>query len=565
MAELPLALLIDTLDDEYQVAVVRGAFSAARELGVGLMCVPGGRVRDPVAERAARNTVFDLVNAETVSGVVALTSVLGSAIGPVELGAWLERFRGTPLCCVGVPIPGHVPIEVDNFGGIRELVLHLAREHGRKRIAFVQGPAGSAEAGVRFQAYRSALEEAGLSFDPSLTVEGDFLKSSGVEAVRILLENHRPRTGIDALVAANDYMALGAIQELWRRHFEVPDDIAVVGFDDVESARFARPALTTASQPTEQIGRCGVETVFGIAQGHSTQPVSLATKMVLRSSCGCSPAVGGLAGSLAPSSNSGVQTSFVQRRHAILAEMARAAAGRLGAVGAGWDARLLDGLIGDLRGGSSASFCRALEQMLQKLERAPVAGVVLQDVLTALRRQSLPCVTSVPSARDQLEDSLNEARILVSVFSEHAGERRARVARDRRRAFESAMRAARRSETAQLSQAAAETLPELGVEACVVASLEQPDDMAGKARLLFGFGARERIMSASPIQLNRLSSDPLLEHSGRVLVLLPLVASGHTLGVAVVAMARVPDDEVEQLREILGTALDMLRNTSSGG
>src|SRR5580658_10805383 len=100
-APLPLALLIDSLDDEYQVAVVRGALSAARVLGVALLCVPGGRVRDPVAERAARNIVFDLVNAETVSGVVAVTSVIGSAIGPVELEAWLERFRGLPLCCVG--------------------------------------------------------------------------------------------------------------------------------------------------------------------------------------------------------------------------------------------------------------------------------------------------------------------------------------------------------------------------------------------------------------------------------------------------------------------------------
>src|SRR5580700_7011365 len=109
-APLPLALLIDSLDDEYQVAVVRGALSAARVLGVALLCVPGGRVRDPVAERAARNIVFDLVNAET--------SVIGSAIGPVELEAWLERFRGLPLCCVGIPIPGHISVEVDNSGGI---------------------------------------------------------------------------------------------------------------------------------------------------------------------------------------------------------------------------------------------------------------------------------------------------------------------------------------------------------------------------------------------------------------------------------------------------------------
>ena len=563
-ARLPLAVLIDTLDDEYQVAVVRGAFSAARELGVALLCVPGGRVHDPVAERAARNVVFDLVTAETVSGVVAVTSVIGSAVGPAELKKWLERFRGLALCCVGVPIPGHVTVEVDNSDGIRELVLHLAQEHSRKHIAFVQGPAASVEASVRFQAFRDALDEAGLPFEPRLVVDGDFLKASGSTAVRTLLEHHRPPHQIDALVAANDYMALGAMEELWRRHIEVPDDVAVVGFDDVDSARFARPALTTASQPTGQLGKRGVEIAFEIAGGRMPSSALLPTKLVLRNSCGCASEAG-LASSIWPSLGAGVETSFVQRHQTIVAEMARAAAGRLGAVGSDWEVRLLDGLISDLRGGSSVSFRRALERVLEKLERAPVAGMILQDVLTALRRQALPCVGNVPSARDQLEDTLNEARILVSVFSEQAGERRARAARERRRAFENAMRSALFSDTAKLSQAAAETLPELGVDACVVAALEQPDDATGGARLVCGFGARERIIEASPIQISRLPVHSLLEHGGRVLVLLPLVAFGHTLGVAVMATTRVPDDEIEQLREFLGTALDVLRRVRGRG
>ena len=83
--------------------------------------------------------------------------------------------------------------------------------------------------------------------------------------------------------------------------------------------------------------------------------------------------------------------------------------------------------------------------------------------------------------------------------------------------------------------------------------------MAGGARLLFGFGARDRIEVASPTRINRLPVHPLLEHGGRVLVLLPLVAFGRTLGAAVVATSRVPDDELEQFREFLGMALDMLR------
>jgi hypothetical protein len=171
----------------------------------------------------------------------------------------------------------------------------------------------------------------------------------------------------------------------------------------------------------------------------------------------------------------------------------------------------------------------------------------------------------VPKARDQLEEILNETRVLVSIFSEQAVERRTRTARERRRTFENTMRSALFSNTAELSQAAAETLPELGVDACVVAALDEPDDTAKGARLLFGFGGRDRISVTAPTQINRLPAHPLLGHGGRVRVLLPLVAFGRTLGAAVVTMARVPDDELEQLREFLGIALDMLRHMRDRG
>jgi hypothetical protein len=85
------------------------------------------------------------------------------------------------------------------------------------------------------------------------------------------------------------------------------------------------------------------------------------------------------------------------------------------------------------------------------------------------------------------------------------------------------------------------------------------------AHLLFGFGARERITAALPTRLSRLSTHPLLDHSGRLLVVLPLVAFGHTLGAAVVATTRIPDDELEHLREFLGMALDMLRRVRDRG
>jgi sigma-B regulation protein RsbU (phosphoserine phosphatase) len=559
-ARLPIALLIDTLDDEYQVAVVRGALSAARDIGVPVLCVTGGRVGDSMPDGAARNSAFELLGAESVSGVVAVTSVIGSAIGAKELGAWLGRFERMPLCCVGVRIEGRVTVEVDNSKAMREIVLHVAQKHGRRRIAFIQGPSGSAEARARFLAYQSALVEAGLSFDPRLAIKGDFRKPSGADAMRKLLEERNPAGGaIDGVVAANDYMALGAMQELARRHVEVPTHIAVAGFDDVDSARFVRPALTTAGQPTEELGRRGVLGVFELAQGRPFESVSLPTKVVVRASCGCPAEELGITVGVAAFATRSVEISFVQRRQAILAEMSRAGAGRLGAAGSGWETRLLDALIVELRGASGAPFYRAFEHMLQKLARAPVAGLVLQDVLTALRRQSLPCVAGVSSARDKLEDALHEARVLLGVRSEEAAERRAREQRENERAFESALRAVLFSGAAELSRVAAERLPDFGIEACVVAAFTQPGDPSSQARVLCGFGPRAQLSGSEEMPLRHLPRHPVFDNAGRIQVAMPLVAFGQALGIAIVSTSRIPDHDLEEVREVLGTALDTLR------
>jgi DNA-binding LacI/PurR family transcriptional regulator len=531
-SKLPLALLIDNLDDEYQVAVVRGALSAARDLGISVLCVPGGRVRDTTPDRAARNAAFDLVNAETVSGVVAVSSVIGSAIGPGELTTWLARFKGAPLCCVGVACPGFTSIEVDNSTGVRELVLHLGRDHGRKHIAFVRGPEGSVEAKARYEAYAAALAELGSKLEPELIVDGDFLKASGANAVRVLADERGLRGRFGALVAANDYMALGAIEELWRRQLDVPNEVAVVGFDDVDSARFGRPALTTARQPIELLGRRGVEAAVELAAGRKVASASLPTKRVVRGSCGCSTTETGLAGSVPLTASRGVEISFVQRRHAILAEMSRSAEGRFGAAGSGWEGRLLDALIGDLRMAGSTSFLRAFEQILHKLARDPIDVSVLQDVLTALRRQSLPCVASVPGARDKLEDALHDARVLASVFSEEAGERRARIMRERHRTFERGLRSVLFSDTARRSAVAAESLPAFGVEACVVAAITRPDAFGNDAQLLLGFGARDRIVGEAATRLAALPAHPVFGTTSRTQVALPLTAGGRAVGMA---------------------------------
>lgn len=552
------ALLVESLDDEHEVSVVRGAALSAREQNLTLLCVAGGVIDAPEPERRTRNFAFDLVGADNVSGVLALTSAIGTAIGPTGMVAWLRRYQGLPSCSLGVRVEGSSSVTVDNGSGMREAVEHLITVHHRQRIAFIDGPSGSPEAEARYQAYLDALTTHRIEPDARLRVAGDFTKASGTQAVRTLLDERRiPSHALDALVAANDYMALGAIDELARRNCSVPDAIAVTGFDDVPSARLARPSLTTVRQPGEDLGREGLRKLRAQRNAPSSpEGLILPTELLLRRSCGCVINEGALAsGANLPVAGRGIETSFVQARQIILAETMRAARGTFGGAGAGWENRLLDALIAEVRGADPGGLSRALAQTLHRIERSFSDPGVVQEVLSALRRHCLPCVASDPIARDRLEEALHDARVVASSIVLQAETARARQADERFRAFAKHARSAMLGEPAALALAAAEELPRLGVDACLVAGLLDARGPDGDARVLFGFGPGGRRAGGEIMSLRALPAHGLFQRSARLRVLLPIVADGRALGAALFALATLDGTLLEDLGELLGTVL----------
>jgi len=165
--------------------------------------------------------------------------------------------------------------------------MHLLGDHGYRRIAFLNGPETSTDGRQRFEAYKETLEEFGVPIDKKLIVfDGDFY-SSGEDAVRTLLDQRR--ADFDALVAANDAMAIFAMKELQRRGIRVPDDVAVAGFDDCENGRLLVPGLTTVRQSFYDIGRECVNAMLAILTGKKVpRRIVAPTRLVIRESCGCS-------------------------------------------------------------------------------------------------------------------------------------------------------------------------------------------------------------------------------------------------------------------------------------
>lgn len=177
--------------------------------------------------------------------------------------------------------PGH-SIGCDNRLGGYEATQHLI-EQGRKRIAFVGDNSESApEFKLRFQGYVDAMEEAGLQFNNALFAKAENLESSGGAAITQLLNSGQQ---FDAVFATSDLIAIGIVQTLKQHNIKVPDDVAVIGFDDIPAASYMNPALTTVRQDTQLAGKMLVSKLIQAIEGESVASELIKPSLIVRESC----------------------------------------------------------------------------------------------------------------------------------------------------------------------------------------------------------------------------------------------------------------------------------------
>jgi DNA-binding LacI/PurR family transcriptional regulator len=182
----------------------------------------------------------------------------------------------------GLDIPS---VAVENKSGARQLVEHLVRAHDYRRIAFLRGPGGNEDSYWREQGYREALQVHGLPFDPALVAVGGFDRQAAQDAVDQWL---REGLEFDAIFAGDDDAAIGALTALQRAGKRVPEDVALVGFDDTCVSRYLAPPLTTINAHVEQAGREAIRQLVRLIRTGQAEPlVLLPTELVIRRSCGC--------------------------------------------------------------------------------------------------------------------------------------------------------------------------------------------------------------------------------------------------------------------------------------
>ncbi len=281
-----VGFLFGDLDFSYMRNLWSGMIEAARANNVTLLCLKGELLESsPETPRESANILYSLPREGLVDGIV-ITGVVGGKVTAEEFQRFCTSFADIPVLTVASKVPGLPSIEVDNAHGTREVMDHLIEQHGYQRIGFIQGLAHNPEAELRYQAYIDALRAHGLSVDPALVMPGLFTYNSGRQA--ILQAFHQGNPGMDAIVAANDVSAFGALEALSGMGLRVPDDVALVGFDDLAESRTVSPPLTTVRQPVRELGIQAVEQILGMIEGkHVPDNDVLPTRMAVRQSCGC--------------------------------------------------------------------------------------------------------------------------------------------------------------------------------------------------------------------------------------------------------------------------------------
>jgi len=252
-------------DDQFFLILIRGVSEAleAADKQLVLMLATSETSRQRI-ERYALGGHVDGVMIASLHGADPLPTTLAAAGVPVVV-------NGRPLDRQAVPY-----VDVDHAEGVAGAVRHLM-DRGRRRIATIAGPQDMVAGIERLAGYRSAL-----GARRGIVAVGEFTRESGAVAMRRLLAE---APDLDAVFAASDLMAEGALRELRRAGRRVPDDVAVIGFDDIEMARFADPPLTTVRQPILDIGRSLVRLLLAQAAGERIPPaLVLPTELVLRES-----------------------------------------------------------------------------------------------------------------------------------------------------------------------------------------------------------------------------------------------------------------------------------------
>ena len=271
-----IGLLLNNLHNDFFVPLLNGVEAVVRSKDYNLIVA--------TYHASSRNKTPPPIGPHNTDGLLVFSD------GLVDDDLANLNASGFPMVLVHRTPPPSLKIPsvtVENIEITHKLVEHLIQVHGKRRIMYLRGPVNQEDSLRRETGYKSALKANGIPFDEDLVLNGDFERDIAYQVLHDFLGNGK-RVAFDAIFAGDDDAAIGVLKALHEHNCKVPDDIAVIGFDDLGFASFLNPPLTTVRAPTESVGRIATERLFGLLENQPSDEVMiLPTEIIFRRSCGC--------------------------------------------------------------------------------------------------------------------------------------------------------------------------------------------------------------------------------------------------------------------------------------
>lgn len=286
-APLRLAVTVAGIDEEYQHSVLKGIIACAEAEQINIACFASfSGVLGNVLFDIGENNIYNLIHYADFDGIILLTNTISDVETQHRIiQAVLDT--GIPAAVLDNDAhPEFYNIRIDNAIAMRKIVEHVIEVHHARRLCFLSGTPGNPEAELRKQAFLDVMQEHQLPVDESLMLNGSFRPMDGAKAANALLASGQPLP--DAMICANDAMALEAMHTFDQNGVRIPKDIIVTGFDNTYYAQYHSPMLTTVRRPLYDAGYTACSTILRVLRGEQCEKtIALASEPAFRESCGC--------------------------------------------------------------------------------------------------------------------------------------------------------------------------------------------------------------------------------------------------------------------------------------
>ncbi len=282
-----IGVFLGEVQAEFQRRVLQAVYNRANALGyhVFVFSVYGAYGNNILYAEGERAMVY-LPDVSLFDGIIVASDTFNLMGMNEELAARLKKEAKCPVVYVRSETNDFYNVLLSDVMSMKAMVKHFIEKHGFRDICFMQGKMSMQDARNRYQGYTEAMQEAGIPITEHMVFEGDYWRNKGARALDWFMEGRE--TYPQAIVCANDFMALSVCEELKRRNIRVPEDICVSGMDDVSEAQHFQPSISSIQPSYEQMAEKAVEIIDRVNQGLEQERVEIIVpELALRKSCGC--------------------------------------------------------------------------------------------------------------------------------------------------------------------------------------------------------------------------------------------------------------------------------------